>query len=68
MQMISNVMTINGYELYIWVAYGTATTILLGLLIIFRRQLRNAYTQISKLEANSRQKPRDNVHEEDGST
>ena len=68
MQMISDIMAMNGYELYIWAAYGTATAILLGLLIIFRRQLRNSYKQISELEKSSRQRPREKVHGEDGST
>ncbi len=68
MQMISNVLAMGGYGAYIWAAYATAATILLGLLIIFLRQLRNASAKISELEANSPQRRRNNADGEDVGT
>ena len=68
MQMISNILAMTGHEPYIWAAYATATAILMGLLIIFRRQLHNAYKKISMLEAKSRQRQRDKADGEGGIT
>ena len=66
--MISNVLAMSGYEAYIWAAYAAAAVILLGLLIMFLRQLRNASKKISELEANSLQRRRNNADGEDVST
>ena len=58
----------SGCEAYIWAAYAAAAVILLGLLILFLRQLRNASKKISELEANSLQRRRNNADGEDVST
>ena len=68
MQMVSNILAMTGHEPYIWAAYATATAILMGLLIIFRRQLHNAYTKISMLEAKSQQRQHDRADGEGGIT
>ena len=68
MQMISNVLAMGGYGGFIWAAYAIAAAVLVGLLIMFLRQLRNASAKISELEANSMQNQRNNADREDVGT
>ena len=53
MQNISEYFAMGGYAGFVWSAYGAAALILIGLLVMSRKDLRTRQAEVATLEAAS---------------
>jgi heme exporter protein D len=53
MQSISDYLAMGGYAGFVWPAYGAAVLILIGLVVMSRKELRARQAEVAALEAAS---------------